>query len=123
VAVAPVNESGAVFDAVPWSTVPRQKKPVDSSSQAPKVGSDNPMRRVMVSLGDRPVVFVAEMLRVRSVLSAAKGALRWLEEAAVQADGGGARRTRREEISLDQVKSETRDHRVYRVSGQPRSAS
>ena len=121
-AVATVNQTRAEFDAVSWSTVPGREKPVDSPSQAPmKVGTGNPMRRVTVSLDDRPVVSVAEMLRVRSVLSAAKGELRWLEQAALQADDA-AHSGPQEQISLDQFEAETRDHRVCRVSGQPRSA-
>ena len=106
-----------------WSSTVRPgKKTLETVNQEPaKVGTDNPMRRVAVSLGDRRVVFIAEMLRVRSVLSAARGALRWLKEAALKADGG-ARRAPRKGISLSNVKAGPCNYHVRRVSGQPCSA-
>lgn len=125
--VATVNQTRAepdvMPDAVSWSsTVRPRKKMLETSNQvSASVDTHNPMSRVTINLGERRTVLVADVLRVRLVLSAARGALRWLKEAALQADAG-TRRASQEGINPSKVKADNHDHHVRRVSDQPPSA-
>lgn len=127
VAAATVNwtraEIDEVLDAVSASsTVRGRKKALETLKQArAKVAAkDNPKARVTIRLGERPAALIAEVLQGRSS-PPARSALRRLEEAAIQAVRG-ARRAKRDEVTLSNVKAETRDHRVRHVTGRPRSA-
>lgn len=127
VAAAKVNWTRAeiveVLSAVTASsTVRGRKKALETLNQArAKVAAmDNPKARVTIRFGERPAALVAEALQGRSA-AAGRSALKRLEEAAVQAVRG-ARKAARNEVTLGNVKADTRDHRVRHVSGRPRSA-
>jgi hypothetical protein len=75
---------------------------------------------VAIRLGERPAALIAEALQGRTS-PAARSALRRLEDAALQALRG-ARKAKRNEVTLGNVKADTRDQRVRHVSGRPRSA-
>lgn len=116
-------EIDEVLDAVSASsTVRGRKKALETLSQArAKIeAKENPKARVMIRFGERPAALVAEVLHGRSS-SDAQSALRRLEGAAIQAVRG-ARRAKRDEVTLSNVKAETRDHRARHVTGRPRSA-
>jgi hypothetical protein len=104
------------------STVRGRKKALETLNQArAKIeAKENPKARVTIRFGERPAAFVAEALHGRSS-SEARSALRRLEEAAIQAVRG-ARRAKRDEVTLNNIKAETRDHRARHVTGRPRSA-
>lgn len=81
---------------------------------------DNPKARIAIRLGERPAALIAEVLQGRPS-PAARSALRRLEEAAIHA-ARGARRAKKDEVNLSNVKADTRDHSVRHVSGRPRPA-
>lgn len=126
-AAATVNWTRVEIDealaAVASSSTERgRKKAVETltKARAKAHGKDSVNARVTIRFGERPAALIAEVLQGRSS-PAARSALRGLEEAAMQAVRG-AKRTARNEVSLNNVKAETRDHRVRHVSGRPRSA-
>jgi hypothetical protein len=117
-------EIDEVLDAVSASsTVRGRTKAMETLNQArAKIeAKENPKARVTIRFGERPAALVAEVLRGRSSSSEARSALRRLEGAAIQAVRG-ARRAKRDEVTLSNVKAETRDHRARHVTGRPRSA-
>lgn len=104
------------------STVGGRKKALETLTEArAKIDAkDNPKARVTIRFGERPAALVAEVLQGRSS-PPARSALRRLEQAAVQA-ARGARHATRNEVSLSNMKADTRDQRVRHVSGRPRPA-
>ena len=126
-AAATVNWNRAEIDealeAVSASaTVRGRKKALEELNHArAKVATkDNPKARVTIRFGERPAALIAEVLQGRSS-PVARSALRRLEEAALHAVRG-ARKAKRNEVTLSNVKADTRDHRVRHVSGRPRPA-
>jgi hypothetical protein len=127
VAAATVNWTQAeieeVVDAVSASSIVRgRKKALEelNRARARTAANENPKTRMTIRFGERPAALIAEVLQGRSS-PAARSALRLLEEAAIQAVRG-ARRAKRNEINLSNVKADTRDRSVRHVSGRPRSA-
>jgi hypothetical protein len=112
-ALAAVGESSAVRG---------KKKALETLTKArSKIsGKENAKARVTIRLSEKPAALVVEVLRGRSS-PAARSAVRRLEEAALQAVRG-ARRVKRAETTLSNVKAETRDHRARHVTGRPRPA-
>lgn len=125
VAAATVNWTRVEIDEVlaavsASSTVRGRKKALEELNRARAKAKDNPKARVTIRLGERPAALIAEVLQGRSA-PAAQSALRRLEAAALQAVRG-ARKAKRDEVTLGNVKADTRDHRVRHVTGRPRSA-
>jgi hypothetical protein len=127
VAAATVNwtraEIDEALDAVSASaTVRGRKRALEELNRArAKVAvKDNPKAPVTIRFGERPAALIAEVLQGRPS-PVARSALCRLEEAALHAVRG-ARKAKRNEVTLSNVKADTRDHRVRHVSGRPRPA-
>jgi hypothetical protein len=125
VAALTVNWTRAEIDEVraavsSSSTVRGRKKALETLSAAlHKFESrDNPKARVTIRFGERPAGLLGEVLQRRSS-PAAQSALRQLEAAALEAVRG-ARKAKRNDVTLTNVKADTRDHRVRHVSGRAR---
>lgn len=117
------TEMGEVLDAVFSSlTVCGRKNALGTLNQAwEKIeANDKPIGCVTIRPGKSRAAFAAEALHARSA-SAARSALRWREEAALQV-ACGTHRPSRKQINLSNVRADASDQCVCHVSSQSRSA-
>ena len=111
-ALAAVGESSTVGEEKAVETLTKARSRIDEK--------DNAKARVTIRFSEKPAAVVVEALRGRSS-PAARSAVRRLEEAALQAVRG-ARRVKKDETTLSNVKADTRDHRARHVTGRQRPA-